>query len=315
MSPGRGDTSEEGHFHTPASSPPSTSPPSESSAQRNAHRAHPSAPRTLFKWGIIDVLAQCEPDRNCNTCTLFPECAGKAKDPAGRRPGHVEIDDALRMKARASVLSWESEMLCLRPRRSDSVLPEFDPARHVRPIDPSPTDTWLGGMDFGFRSPTVFLWATLDDRTNLTIIDEHVESGLVLEDHLRAIAARPWPRCKWIGIDPAGHQTNSHTGITSAQVMRNANLKVCSRPSPIHLGLRLLRARLNPASGEPRLFIHPRCEKLIESLTKYRYPPNNPEATEPLKDGNDHAVDALRYLAVNLDQPYTAKMIQYAQYP
>ena len=42
------------------------------------------------------------------------------------------------------------------------------------------------------------------------------------------------------------------------------------------------------------------------------YPEGRPESTEPVKDGFDHAADALRYLVVNLDEPYTATHRTYA---
>ena len=44
----------------------------------------------------------------------------------------------------------------------------------------------------------------------------------------------------------------------------------------------LLRARLKPASGGPTLFVHAACERLIESLERYRYPADQPESTTPL---------------------------------
>jgi phage terminase large subunit len=71
-------------------------------------------------------------------------------------------------------------------------------------------------------------------------------------------------------------------------------------------GLALVRARLAPADGNgPRLFVHQRCEKLIESLERYHYPEDDPESDSPVKrDGFDHAVDALRYMIQNLDKPH-----------
>ena len=34
----------------------------------------------------------------------------------------------------------------------------------------------------------------------------------------------------------------------------------------------------------------------------YHYPPQSPEAETPVKDGHDHAADALRYMITNLDR-------------
>jgi hypothetical protein len=90
--------------------------------------------RRLFRWGVVDTLESCPPARPCESCALRPECAGLAK-PGAARPagegGHVAIDDAVAMKARVGLEAWQTEMLCLRPRRADTVFPDFDPAVHV----------------------------------------------------------------------------------------------------------------------------------------------------------------------------------------
>jgi hypothetical protein len=81
---------------------------------------------------------------------------------------------------------------------------------------------------------------------------------------------------------------------------------------PTARGLEILRARLSQASGEPRLFVHARCRVLIESLERYHYPEGRPDSMEPVKDGPDHAVDALRYLVQNLDAPSGTRVSRYA---
>ena len=73
----------------------------------------------------------------------------------------------------------------------------------------------------------------------------------------------------------------------------------------------MLRARLAPAAGEPTLFVHRRCAKLIESLGTYRYHSQTSSAPTPRKDGPDPAVDALRYLVQNLDAGRSTKGSSY----
>lgn len=271
--------------------------------------------RRLFRWGVADALARCGPEHACRSvdadCALFPECQGRAKAWSDHEPaGHIEIADALAMKARVSAAAWEAEMLCLRPSRTHAVLPEFDPRLHVIHDDPpdSPAHTWIAGMDFGYRSPTVVLWACVDPAGTLRVLAERVESGLVLGDHVRAILESPWPpgghaRLAWIGVDPAGRQMNDQTGVSAVQAMGRANLRVRTRSMSVQEGLALVRARLRPAAAglPPRLFVHARCARLVESLERYHYRPDRPESIEPVKDGNDHAADALRYMVQNLD--------------
>ncbi len=272
--------------------------------------------RRLFRWGLVDVLGVCEADRACEApCGLLGECAGRAKqrDAAGMAPGHVEVDDALTQKSRVSDATWKSEMLCLAPKRSDCVLPEFGRESHVVNELPGARDAWawVGGMDFGIRAPTVVLWGGVDPSGVLWICDERVVSGVTLGEHIGAIKGAPWPSLSWIGVDPAGGQRSGQTGLSDIQAMRREGLVVKHRRLGVGQGLELVRARLRPASGAPTLLVHPRCERLIESLETYRYPADRPESLEPVKDGSDHAVDALRYLIQNLDRAYEARYSRY----
>ncbi|MEO1534145.1 MAG: hypothetical protein AAFS11_01100 [Planctomycetota bacterium] len=269
--------------------------------------------RELFKWGVLDVLERCDADRDCSRCVLWPECQGRAKETPESERGHIAVDDAVVMKRRVALPVWESEMLCLRPRRSDAVYPAFDRAVHVvDDIEVGPHWRWYCGMDFGFRAPTVILFAALDECGTLWIIDERSRKEVVVAEHARSIVDSPWPEPLWVGVDPAGHQRSGQTGATDVSVMRDAGLRIKSRRSGIAHGIRLVTQRLAPASGEPTLKIHARCTALIEALERYHYPEDRPEATEPVKDGFDHAADALRYLIVNLDEPYSSQRSRYA---
>jgi hypothetical protein len=293
--------------------------------------------RRLFKWGVVDVLERCGPEHACRidrasspnggasaaeaiVCPLWDECRGRAKERA--ESGHLSVRDAITMKGRVALPIWESEMLCLRPRRTDSVYPEFDPAIHViddaAPALPASRDgieegvgepaTLLASMDFGFRAPTAILWGELRSRgpgltSTLVIVRERIEASIVLARHVEAIAAQPRPR--WIAVDPAGHQVNDQTGVSNVQLLRDAGLEVRSRQIGIGAGVALVRARLAPADGSPpRLLIHRRCAGLIRALEQYHYDPKRPESPAPVKDDSDHAADALRYLVVCLDHAY-----------
>ncbi len=273
---------------------PDASPSDRSSAALSSAVHSPAAPRSA------DPSAPCP---------LWSDCAGRAKRRAeDNPPGHLPVADAIAQKARVSEATWRSEMLCLEPRRSDCVLPEFDPRVHVfTDADDrhavTPGALWLAGMDFGIRSPTVILWGTRQADV-LRIRAERCVAGERLEQHIRALARGPWPCPAWIGADPAGHQTNDQSAASNIELMRKAGLTLRTRPMQLAPSLELLRRRLAPAAGEPTLYIHERCAVLIESLTRYHYPPHDPYSTTPVKDGSDHAVDALRYLIINLDAGY-----------
>lgn len=298
--------------------------------------AESGAARTLFRWGVTDVLERCEESRACAPCPLLPECGGGAKRPrnclqSSNNPlprgahGHVTIDDAIALKARSDRATWDAEMRCLRPRRDDLVLPEFSRGVHVFGAPGDARDAsdpalgasrlgegvWVVGMDFGFRAPAALLWATIDAEGVIRVVDERVERESTIDAHVAAMRASPWPLPAWMGVDPAGSQRSEQTGRSNIGALRRAGLRVRSRRVGLHEGLSAVRARLRPAHGAPTLFVHARCRVLIESLETYHYPSGRPDALVPAKDGADHAVDALRYLVVNADRGETAVVRSY----
>ncbi|MFK7883572.1 MAG: hypothetical protein AB8F26_05235 [Phycisphaerales bacterium] len=239
----------------------------------------PDGIRQLFRWGVVDVIDQCGDEHTCLGCPIAPECAGLAKgrDARGSPGGHISVDDAITLKSRVSLDTWNAEMLCLRPKRSDCVLPEFDVGTHVVDRTPDGSDGWpiIGGMDFGIRSPTVVLWARLSPEGSVCVFREHLRSGLTLGEHIEAIRSAKFSFA-WIGVDPAGRARNAQTGMSDVQAMRAEGLQVRAVRSQIHEGIELLRARLKPAHGDVRLTFTRDCPELIRCLEQYHYPGRKP---------------------------------------
>ncbi|MEM8739274.1 MAG: hypothetical protein AAGG38_12495 [Planctomycetota bacterium] len=276
------------------------------------------APRTprVFKWNAMDVMARCPPELPCETCVLWDDCGGRAKSvPPGA--GFVPIEDLIAQRQRTSDLTWSAEMMCERPGVASSVYPNFDPdpnGKHVAATPDWPSDTetqWVGGMDFGLRSPHVMLWARVRGRgvgAGVHVIDEYIVGDRTLDQQLKAIDRQQqqhgWPAAAelaWVGVDPAGHQRDRHTGRTDIALLREAGYRVRSARSRIAEGIEIVRRRLDRGA----LTIHPRCTELIRALQSYRFAPGTPAHPlneEPLKDGPDHACDALRYLLINLER-------------
>ncbi len=192
--------------------------------------------------------------------------------------------------------------------------PAFDPQRHCPAhLDAGPAagDTLVAGMDFGMRSPLVMLLARVvpapripassspaPHDARVEVLDEYLDAGLTLHEHLDRIQARAWPTPRWVGVDPAGRQTNSHSGLSDIQILQRRGYLVRSTPSRLLEGIHLIRHRLERGS----LLIAPRCAQLIRALTQYHFDPERPNLEAPVKDGPDHACDALRYLLINLDR-------------
>jgi hypothetical protein len=258
----------------------------------------------LFKWTAIDVIERCPQARPCSGCVLWEDCKGLAKSAIG----FIPVDDLVQQWHRTSRRSWSVEMMCREPQVSDCVYPEFDPIKHVQEDNPADNDgLWIGGMDFGLRNPTVMLWARIDFKddgdnpTVLHIVDEYIQAGVTFDQHMRAIdrqaTLHAWPHTQWLGVDPAGNQRNSHTGISDVQALRKLGYTVKTRRSSLRDGIERIRRRLDRHT----LRIHPRCKKLIDAMRCYHFDINNPQRQEPIKDGPDHLCDALRYMIINLE--------------
>lgn len=253
----------------------------------------------VIRWCLMEVLEKCAAERECVSCALFEECGGAAKE---RCEGFVSIDDALAIKGRVSREAWDSEMLCRRPSARGSVFPNFQEGVHVgeavggRQYAVGRGELWLG-VDFGFANPFVCLWIVEEGRVSF-VIDEHVMEGVVVEEHLKEIESRGWGKVHRVACDPAGAGRNEQTAMSNVQLLRRRGYVVRYRKSLIVEGLEMIRAALRPAAGEPTLFVHPRCKRLIAALKGYRYAEGGGEV--PLKDGvHDHLIDALRYYFVN----------------
>jgi hypothetical protein len=171
---------------------------------------------------------------------------------------------------------------------------------------------FLCGMDFGIRGDGVVLWSVHGRDGALYLLDECIAPGLtiyqfadiILTGHIVGAQSenRPvWPPPKWVGCDPAGNSLDHH-GKTCTRTLRDHGILPKFGRGPLQEGLEHIRARLRPADGSPpRLFVHERCVKLIEAMTRYHYPEEKPESLVPVKDGFDHPVDALRYLVKCVD--------------
>jgi len=258
--------------------------------------------RRVFRWSVLDTVRRCEAARRCAGCVLEADCGGLAKQASG----FIDIEDAIQQRRRVGDDTWSAEMLCARPSRSDTVYPEFSSKLHVTTGEISAGEarvTWIGGMDFGYRAPTVILWAWHDEVEDVVhVVDELSERERTTDELIEAASARHWPRPAWIGADPAGHQRSEHTGLSTIALWKQAGWRIRTRTLAIEAGVRAVRRRLKRADGHIGMRIHPRCERLIESLSMYHYPPGDAEVLLPVKDGHDHAADALRYMIVNLDR-------------
>lgn len=262
-------------------------------------------PRKVYRWNALDVIERCPPARDCSRCVLWRDCGGRAK----QADGFVSVDDLIAQRGRVSDAVWEAEMMCHRPSVSDCVYPAFSLDRHVcNGVDPPKNAHWIGGMDFGMRSPTTLLWAFSSGTgvdSSLHVVGEYTHSDRTVETNLDAAGAwaeslgLPIPQAfSVLAVDPAGAQRSGQTGQTDIQVLRSAGCHVAAPRAPLALGIEAVRRRLDHG----RLTIHPRCTQLIDAMRAYHFDSDHPHRPQPVKDGPDHLCDALRYMVLAQDR-------------
>jgi hypothetical protein len=254
----------------------------------------------VFKWCMWEVIEKCI-DRSCSQCPLMEDCRGKAKI----ADGYLKIDDCITQMRRASRAGFEAEMLCRRPSLENVVFSEFDPYRHVQPLDYDPNLPLYRALDFGFVNPFVCLWIQVDSAGVVRVIDEYVRSRATIDVHVGEIKSRTPGGESCVAAtfcDPAGAGVNDVTGTSAVRELRAMGIKARYRRSGILQGIELIRRAVRAGDGKSRLIISHRCQRLIEAMRCYHYPESGSAAAGelPLKDGvYDHPIDALRYFFVN----------------
>ena len=123
-----------------------------------------------------------------------------------------------------------------------------------------------------------------------------------MDVHGEAIIHSPWRMPNSIAADPAGRQRGKETGKSCVGILIKMGLPVVTntKDNKVKDGLEMIRSALRSANGDlPRLLVHKRCKRLIQALETLHYNPKDEEDLKPVKDGPDHAVDALRYLMLH----------------
>jgi len=177
----------------------------------------------------------------------------------------------------------------------------FDRKVHVvNPNEIPEHGTHILGIDFGFTNPLAAVFVLVDKDDNWWVYDEVYATELVTEQAVNIIQTKMGNnRFSTILGDSAAAQEISN--------FNNAGLPVkpCVKSKDsIISGIRQINDRLKTleGTGKPKLFISSNCKNLIFEFESYHYPEekedrNAPEI--PIKE-NDHALDALRYLALSV---------------
>lgn len=181
-------------------------------------------------------------------------------------------------------------------------------------------------IDHGYRAPSAILLAAVSPDGDVYVYKEIYEREWLIRELILGD-----PREKKFGlkdyikgtksfktakIDPSTRRRTGKSGesdfdeylrhwpssLPSLQLARN----------DVQLGIDRVKSylKIHPKLQRPMLYIFESCSNLLEEISTYRYPELKPteqgnknEKENPVK-ANDHALDALRYLIVDLPEPY-----------
>lgn len=244
----------------------------------------------LFTFCAFEVLERCPEARsgprleNCGTCALQRYChdvpdGGPPR--AKRSNGHYSIDALIQKIRSTSVRTFEADYLCLGPKADGLWFPGFEIGTHVSErAEYDPRQRVYVAIDSGVFTGAVFFQVvrpsnSMTAHDEVHIFADYLAENLPAEVNAQAILEIARTRCNGridiASTDPAGGARNP-VGPTVIAEYERVGLRPLQRwpTGSIADGLALVESFLQPADGQTRLLVHPRCEATIHALRGYR---------------------------------------------
>jgi len=172
-----------------------------------------------------------------------------------------------------------------------TVYDTFDSQVHIVERNLSEFQQWALAMDEGYTNPAVILLVGIDGDQRWHIHREMYRRGMLQDAVVKE--AEKWQKEYNVfatAVDAAA------AGLIAD--LNNNNVPAKAAKGRVLDGIQLIQNRLAVAGdGKPRLTVDPGCVNTINEFESYVW---KPEKDEPVKE-NDHAMDAIRYLADLLD--------------
>jgi terminase large subunit-like protein len=163
------------------------------------------------------------------------------------------------------------------------------------------TGTFCLTMDFGMTDPTAALFVNIDFQGNWWIFDEVYQSDLHLDQLVYVLRDKMGDRhfTRIIGDGAARFELES---------LRKRRFRISGGKKgadSIFNGIKEVQSLLEirEGTGKPKLYIHASCKNTIREFDSYSWIRDAfGELTNVPEDKNNHAMDAIRYLALDKSQ-------------
>ena len=189
-----------------------------------------------------------------------------------------------------------------------AAFPEFTRSKHVvEPYDLPTNWPRIRAADYGYASPSCVLWGAIDWDNNIWVYRELYAKHLTAEQLADKIIEAEQ-------FDPTPHYTvldsscwnKTGFGPSIAEVMMRQGVRWTPSDRNRIQGKMEVHRRLadDPYSQEPRLRIFSNCQHIIKQLAGIPLSKTNSEDVDTKAE--DHAYDALRYMAMTRMSGYAA---------
>lgn len=208
---------------------------------------------------------------------------------------HLPHDEKERFKASIPPHEVEARSKGVPSIGSGMVYPVSEILITCEPFELPDSYYFVAGMDFGWKDPTALLMAAIDrDNDIIYIFHEYTMSEKTPEQHvfhLHNTKAKDY--LNWIPIvhDPAGGASSQKDGKSLVTLYRESGFtRLHKANNSREAGVQKTLQRMQ--NGKLKIF--KTCTKLLTELRMYAR-----DEEGMIKDGNDHLLDALRYLVMS----------------
>lgn len=263
------------------------------------------------RWHRDDLIGRLERDEEVEwEVTSLPAIDGHG---CALWPERWPVSELTKRRAEVGEYDWDSLFQQSPKARKGLVYPEFQRAVHVLPHAEVERlyrsgNRWLFhstgcGVDWGWSDPSAWIVGGRTGSGTMVLVDEMYEQNVTTDQQgwfPRAKALRDRHVLSWFTADPSepGYITSLRRYLSDRPVVYNAD-------NAISEGIRRVRRQLAQRDGQdrPRLVISDRCVNVIRELETYQYRAGASGPSEEPEDKNNHAMDALRYLAMQMMDP------------
>jgi phage terminase large subunit len=203
---------------------------------------------------------------------------------------------------------FNQEWLAQFTNPSQLIYSNFSREKHVfTDIDLVPKEgTFNAAIDFGMTDPTAACFVKIDFAGNWWIFDEVYKTDLHLDQLIYVLRDK-------MGDDHYTRILGDGAARFELESLRKRRFRITGAKKgadSIANGIRELRSLLEirEATGKPKLFIHASCKNTIREFESYSWERDSlGQILGVPEDKNNHAMDALRYLALDKANPVNKK--------